>query len=55
MAPPGQRVIAQIQSVDAMRKNGEGVVCNQENLMKQAMLDMEQACDEANRAKQNKR
>ncbi|MGB0596824.1 MAG: response regulator [Rubripirellula sp.] len=54
MDPSEQRVEAQIQSVDTMLKNYEGVVCDQENLIKQAMLDLEQARDEANKANQTK-
>ncbi|MDG2222684.1 MAG: response regulator [Rubripirellula sp.] len=54
MDPSGQRVEAQIQSVDTMLKNYEGVVCDQEKLIKQAMLDLEQARDEANKANQTK-
>ena len=47
---PGERVEAQIHAVDTLLKNYEHVVCDQENLLKNAMHELEDARDAADTA-----
>ncbi len=50
LEPPGEQVEAQIQAVDTLLQNYERVVCDQEAILRETMLDLKRARDSADAA-----